>query len=527
MVRVPSALVAFIFFCAVGLAPAESPDGAYQPERPDQPYMPGAGQLRGGPRGVALAPPGSVQVNVDGNGLNIVGDAANEPSITIDPTNPLRMAIGWRQFDNIASNFRQAGYAFTTDGGLTWTFPGVLEPGVFRSDPVLCADNAGTFFYNSLQGTFCMDVWRSTNGGATWPNLVPAFGGDKQWMDVDRTGGIGEGNLYSHWQSAAVCSGSSSNLFTRSTDHGLTWMSPIAFPNNLRFGTIHVASNGDVFVTGTSNSNASNAVVVRSSNAENSAVTPTWDFSVVSPILGGSQTLSTGPNPAGLLGQVQIVTRPGTPSHVYLLCSVNPAGADPLDVRFARSIDGGQTWSASIKVNDDTSTTAYQWFGTISVAPNGRIDVVWNDTKDDPANLLSRTYYSFSVDEGVTWSASRALTPQWNSQLGFPSQNKIGDYYQMISYNDAAHLAYAATFNGEQDVYYMRITPLPVCGTCAADLTGDSSTDGADIAAFMSCVLRFPVTASSCGCADMNGDQIIDLNDIAPFVDRLLMGGCP
>src|SRR5262245_31329088 len=41
----------------------------------------------------------SYQVNVDGNGNNITGDAANEPSITVDPTNHNRMAIGWRQFD--------------------------------------------------------------------------------------------------------------------------------------------------------------------------------------------------------------------------------------------------------------------------------------------------------------------------------------------------------------------------------------------------------------------------------------------
>jgi len=36
----------------------------------------------------------SFQVNVDANGNNILGDAANEPSITVDPTNHNRMAIG-------------------------------------------------------------------------------------------------------------------------------------------------------------------------------------------------------------------------------------------------------------------------------------------------------------------------------------------------------------------------------------------------------------------------------------------------
>src|SRR3981081_1238362 len=39
----------------------------------------------------------SYQVNVNANGQNITGDAANEPSICVDPTNLSRMADGWRK----------------------------------------------------------------------------------------------------------------------------------------------------------------------------------------------------------------------------------------------------------------------------------------------------------------------------------------------------------------------------------------------------------------------------------------------
>jgi len=60
----------------------------------------------------------SYQVNVDAAGDNIVGDAVNEPCITMDPNNPIRIAIGWRQFNNWQSNFRQGGFGYTTDGGL-------------------------------------------------------------------------------------------------------------------------------------------------------------------------------------------------------------------------------------------------------------------------------------------------------------------------------------------------------------------------------------------------------------------------
>ena len=124
------------------------------------------------------------QVNVNQDGQNILGDAANEPSIAVDPTNPDRMMIGWRQFDNVNSSFRQAGYGYTLDGGQTWTFPGVIDPGVFRSDPVLDCDVDGNFYYNSLTVTASDDfectVYKIDDGGVVWDDGTYAHGGDKQ-----------------------------------------------------------------------------------------------------------------------------------------------------------------------------------------------------------------------------------------------------------------------------------------------------------------------------------------------------------
>src|SRR6266536_2457018 len=171
------------------------------------------------PHGVFI----SYQANVDANGNNIVGDAANECSISVDPTNGSRMAIGWRQFNNVTSNFRQGGWGYTTDGGIHWTFPGVLEPGVFRSDPVLNSNETGTFFYLSLLQTFCDNIYRSTNGGQSWLELQPdgnAGGGDKEWFTIDKTNGTVHGFQYQLWTSSFPCS---SGSFSRSTDAGVTW----------------------------------------------------------------------------------------------------------------------------------------------------------------------------------------------------------------------------------------------------------------------------------------------------------------
>lgn len=103
----------------------------------------------------------------------------------MDPTAPNRIVIGWRQFDSIPSDFRQAGWAYSHDGGRSWTFPGKIQPGTFRSDPVLDADADGVIYYCSLRGDFTAPLFRSLDGGVTWGPALPGaqtIGGDKQWF---------------------------------------------------------------------------------------------------------------------------------------------------------------------------------------------------------------------------------------------------------------------------------------------------------------------------------------------------------
>jgi Secretion system C-terminal sorting domain len=396
----------------------------------------------------------TTQVNVDSDGNDIIGDAGNEPSLAVDPTNPNRIVVGWRQFDDISSNFRQAGYGYSLDGGFTFTFPGVINPGLFRSDPVLDFDAEGNFYYNSLQGDFSCDVFQITDGGTEWSGPSQAKGGDKQWMRLDRSGGIGNQNNYSFWNSDfSTCFPGS---FTRSTDGSSTFEDCVLVDGDPYWGTLAVDKDGVLFLTGQS---GANIVIVKSTNAQVEGEAIVWDF--VTPVnLEGTLHAGSAINPLGLTGQawvdVDISEGPGS-GNVYVLASVIRSG-DPADVMFAKSTDGGLSFEAPIKVNTDISGN-YNWFGTMSVAPNGRIDVAWLDTRDDSNNLLSRLYYSFSEDQGVTWSPNEPLSPPFDSTIGWPQQQKMGDYFDMVSDNDYAHLAWCNTLNGGQDVYYSRISP--------------------------------------------------------------------
>lgn len=404
----------------------------------------------------------SVQVNVDSSGLNIIGDAANEPSIAVNPLNPNNMVIGWRQFDSIASNFRQAGWAYTFDKGQRWTFPGSLTPGTFRSDPVLDVDSDGVFYYQSLKGNFLMDTFKSVNGGVTWSGPIATFGGDKNWMVVDRSGGPGDGNIYGIWQRFAACCGT--NVLTRSTNSAASFEQPVSVARWPTFGTLAVGPDGTLFaagIDGTTSQNLNVFVLAKSTNAQNPAVTPTFTGQTVD--LAGRMELGAGPNPAGLLGQGNVAVDASATSrrgYVYVVSSVVPfSGLDPLDVVFARSTDGGATFSPPVRVNDDEIGLNWQWLAAHSVAPNGRIDVVWFDTRDSGVQNVSRMYYSYSYDGGSSWAANVPVSPGFDSFLGWPNQSKMGDYNTIVSDDTGAHVAYAATFNQEQDVYYLRVFP--------------------------------------------------------------------
>ena len=447
-------LSSLLLFLSMPCFSQNSPNTEYH-ESPDDPYIHVIRQ------NYATSPPYSFnnatittrQVNVNENGENMLGDAANEPSIAIDPVNPERMVMGWRQFDTISSNFRQAGYGYTLDGGESWAFPGPLEPGVFRSDPVLDFDVNGTFYYNSLTSGLACAVFKSIND-TTWSEPVPAFGGDKQWMVIDRTNGEGQGNIYAFWKPfLSSCTGA----FTRSVDTGESYEECSDMPNNGTRGTLAIGIEGELYAVGETNGNF---YISRSSNVIKEDEDVIWDFSTTVD-MGGFLSIYDGPNPNGMLGQVWVAMNHSDGpfhGHVYMLATVNnPQTGDPADIQFSKSKDGGESWSYPVKINDDDSFSNYQWFGSISVAPNGRIDVAWVDTRDEPGTYMSSLYYSHSNDGGDSWSANEKLSEAFDPHLGWPQQNKMGDYYHMVSDNNGAHLAWTATFNGEQDVYYSYI----------------------------------------------------------------------
>ena len=85
------------------------------------------------------------------------------------------------------------------------------------------------------------------------------------------------------------------------------------------------------------------------------------------------------------------------------------------DIRFARSLDGGKTWSTPAVVHRDRQLITHR-FESLLVDPKGRLWAAWVDKRDlKVAEDAGRTYrgaaiyYAYSDDRGATWSGDTKL----------------------------------------------------------------------------------------------------------------------
>ena len=117
---------------------------------------------------------------------------------------------------------------------------------------------------------------------------------------------------------------------------------PLTFRIDPDWGTLDVATNGYLFIGG--NDEGSSFWCIRSSNAQNPGVTPTFD-QVTTVNMGGSIGLRRH-SQSRRTGRANI---PGggpsggpTNNNIYMVTSVQPTGAsNGTDVMFVRSTDGG------------------------------------------------------------------------------------------------------------------------------------------------------------------------------------------
>lgn len=127
------------------------------------------------------------------------------------------------------------------------------------------------------------------------------------------------------------------------------------------------------------------------------------------------------------------------------------------DVFLRRSDDGGRTWDAAVRVNDNRlEDGTEQYLPRVAVAPNGRVDILYLDRRRDPRrNLMTDAYLSTSSDRGATFGSERVSSSSFDSRVGPLVDQAIGiDFGSrlgLVSTGDGAIAAWTDTRLGTED----------------------------------------------------------------------------
>jgi hypothetical protein len=135
----------------------------------------------------------------------------------------------------------------------------------------------------------------------------------------------------------------------------------------------------------------------------------------------------------------------GTFVFAYSATPGDTPSASRSDIVVRRSTDRGVTWTDPVAINDDDPSDQYtSFYPQLSVAPNGRVDVIWQDNRQQ-ADYLVNVRYTYSTDGGQTWAPNLAVTDQpidfnrgisFNSDIRQPPGVASANQYAAIAWAD-------------------------------------------------------------------------------------------
>jgi hypothetical protein len=239
---------------------------------------------------------------------------------------------------------------------------------------------------------------------------------DKPSLEVDRTGGSFDGNVYVCW-SRFVGAGRTQIFFSRSTDSGQTFSKGISlsFGKDVQGCDIAIEHDGDVYVTwGTRNTpaaiDAQGMAIARSTNG-GASFQPAHQIATFTRYFPSDGPRDCGDgafmcpskfvffrvpleprvtaDQSGLLPGIYATYNAVDPATVvpstssYSSAGANSGFVGRSVVYVIRSVNNGMTWSAPIPV-DPAGGVGHQYFSDVD-ALGGKLVAVWQDNRTDDA----------------------------------------------------------------------------------------------------------------------------------------------
>ncbi len=376
------------------------------------------------------------------------GTTQSELYMTRSAVNPL-ILYGSSNSYNTGTGVISEGTYVSTNGGVTWGGMDLLGPTNQGGDPGPTIDKNGVFIMTHLGYTTSgMFANRSVNNGATWANNVTILAGsmDKNLATTDdAVSSSFYGRSYCVWSRFTASLPPIDISYTN--DGGATW-SAAADINVSPAGhysqgcDTRVGPNGELYVCWT-NPVASSPFTedfCGFAKSVNGGVSWTINNNNIFDMNGIRGTFPTVNNiRVNSFPRIDVDRTCGPrKGWIYIVVSqinLAPAGSDP-DIVIHRSSDGGVTWSAGVRVNQDgLSNGKLQYLPCVRVDESGAVNVFYYDNRNTAAPVM-QNYLSRSTDGGATFTDVKVtdhnFTPAPISGLATGYQ---GDYIGVTSAN--------------------------------------------------------------------------------------------
>ncbi len=316
-----------------------------------------------------------------------------DSQISVDPVDGQTVYASFMQ-----NNKSDIIVAKSTDFGATWSFATADSTNSGTDKPILAVRGQDVYVvYNHSQ-----TIWSASShdGGQTFSEVKVNQNGKLGWSLAGGGTVAPNGNVYFSWAGYEGSGGAKSkvNLYvSKSTDGGVTWTSSL--------------------------------IDVSPSPPDCSAYSCGWAY------LGAQMTMTS--DSAG---------------NIYLLWNAGSSPKGPERIYFAKSTDGGNTFSTKVDVSL-APAGSHHAFPAIAAAGNGDVRISWMDARAANSGMDRwNVYLRSSTNGGANWSNEIDLSTYVN---GYPTyifpdgfRFPFGDYYEMdIDEQGTNHLVWGEGYN--------------------------------------------------------------------------------
>jgi hypothetical protein len=294
-----------------------------------------------------------------------------DAQILVEPTDGRTVYAAWLQ-----NNKSDVVVAKSTDLGATWSVVTANATNASTDKPILVARGQDVYVaYNHAQTVW---VSASHDGGATFGSFKVNSNGKLGWSLAGGGTVTPNGNVFFAWAGYKQNGGAKGpvNLYvSKSVNGGQTWSTQL--------------------------------LDVSGAPPDCSAYSCGWAF------LGAQATMTSDAS-----------------GNLYALWNANATDQAPNRIFFAKSADGGNSWSTKADVSTAPQGSDHA-FPAIVATGNADVRIGWMDTR---AGTLWNTYYRRSTNGGASWSAETDISTYvagysyiYPTGFGFP----FGDYFEM------------------------------------------------------------------------------------------------